>query len=75
MVELCVYLSTIIIYDFQTYAPTPFISVNDLVDVDPWHIKYLIASFLFVVSSVFILTKTIRDGHEWEKENLNKVDS
>ena len=38
------------------------------VELEHWHRSQLITSFLFVISSVFVLSKTIRDNQEYERE-------
>jgi hypothetical protein len=36
-------------------------------ELEHWHRMQLITSFLFVISSVFVLSKTIRDQQEYER--------
>jgi hypothetical protein len=37
--------------------------------IDHWHLAQIITSFLFVISSVFVLAKTIRDQKEYQEKN------
>jgi len=37
--------------------------------IDHWHFIQLVTSFLFVVSSVFVLSKTIRDQKEYAEDH------
>jgi hypothetical protein len=66
-------------YKFVTWAGLAFAlyftwsSIRDLGEIDVWHRNYLIVTFLFVVSSVFVLTKTVRDQADYEAMHEGKA--
>ncbi|MBM4291545.1 MAG: hypothetical protein FJ138_08950 [Deltaproteobacteria bacterium] len=43
------------------------------VELEHWHRSQLVTSFLFVISSVFVLSKTIRDNQEYEQARLREL--